>query len=236
MEHSTAFFHQLIDLIPVRILKEAHQIQNHLVTVAFVKPFCGIEQLIHALFPHKPAQIQEVGGFILGIGNIGIIHQIDARAGENRLLMGRGNLSAAENLSAFLVLEEDGTGFAAGKPIQNRYHSCDALGLERGAQTLHIDAVRDFQHPAGKTCVNVGLDGIGDDHIRLFPADQAEVETQKLPFAQQIDAPSVQRGFHHPAAQSLQVLLVSDEGGADDHLVLPEKFFHQLFAEPPEHI
>ena len=79
---------QLIDGFFVGILIEAHHIKGDLFAKLCLGGFRGSEKLIHALFLHDPAHKQEVAHAVILHGDIGILVQIDASAGEHFHLLG----------------------------------------------------------------------------------------------------------------------------------------------------
>ena len=63
--------------------------------------------------------------------------------------------------------------------------------MKRRAESGDVRCVRDTGQATGETAVHIGLDGVGDDQIRLNLPQQPAVLTKQLPIRQRIDAAAV---------------------------------------------
>ena len=133
---------------------------------------------------------------IFRVRHVRISIEIDTRAGENGFLFGGNNLPLAEFCCICLIFKENGFGLAKRQFIEN----CDKLGksfsLECGAQPLNIGTVGDTCHSAGDAAVDIWLNGIGDNHIRLLILQQLSVCRKKLPICLGVNAPAVNICFN----------------------------------------
>ena len=168
---------KLLHLVLISILIEAHQVQNEGHTQA-MKPPGGGKQLVHALLTHDPPQVQKAQRFIFGVRRKRIFVKINTSAGQHRYAGRSHDPPLHKRLCIGIIFKQ-----YMPRPLQRDFiqHRCQhgkALLLKRRAQPLDIGAVRHPCHAAGKTAVNIGLDGIGDHQIRLLPAQQLPVKSQ----------------------------------------------------------
>ena len=79
---------QLIDSFLVGILVETHHIKGDLFAKLRLDGFRGSKELVHTLFLHDSPYKQETAHAVILHGDIGILVQIDASAGEHLHLSG----------------------------------------------------------------------------------------------------------------------------------------------------
>ena len=117
------------------------------------------------------------------------------------------------------VFKENGFCLAECQLIQQRDKLCQTLFLKCAPQTLHIGTIGNCSHSTCKTAVDVGLDGVGDDHIRLFGFQKCAIALKQLKVRTGIDATPVDRCFDAANAQCLKIVLVADKRHAQNDLV-----------------
>ena len=108
----------------------------------------------------------------------------------------------------------------------------NAAALERGAQPLHIDTVGDAEPAAGVATVNIGLNGIGDDHVRMFVRDDPDIGTIQFRIPDRIHPPPFQRRVDHLAAHGPEIVDMLAKGNADDYP--PAPFLQRRDQLPPK--
>ena len=236
MEVDDTVSNQLIDGLFVGILVEAHHIKCDLFAKLRLDGFRGGEKLVHALFLHDPAHKQEAAHAVILHGDIGILVQIDASAGENLHLLGGDDVFMQEELSVLLVLKEHRSGLPQGAAIHHGHHARQHRFFKRRAEALHIGDIGNALGFAGAAHVDVGLDGIGDDQIRLDLVQHLAVGFQQLHVFEGIDAAAVDLCIDAAKSHSLQIVLVANERRAENDLMLLHQRLHQLLAEAVEHI
>ena len=90
-----------------------------------------------------------------------------------------------------LILEEHRFCLAQSAAIHHRHHRRQHRLFKRRAQSLHVGDVWDTLGLAGCAHIDIGLDGIGNDHVRLKLVQHLPVRLQQLHILEGVDAAAV---------------------------------------------
>ena len=227
---------QLIHLLFVGVFIKAHHIEGDLLTKFRFQRSGRREKLVHALFLHNAPHKQEAAHAVIPHGNAGILVQIDARTGKHTYLPVGDDLFVQEKLGVLLILEEHRFCLAQCAAIHHRHHRRQHQLFKRRAQPLHVGDVWDTLGLAGCAHIDIGLDGIGNDHVRLKLVQHLPVRLQQLHILEGVDAAAVNIRLDAAQPHGLQIVLMPHKGRAENDLVLLHQRLHQLLAEAVEHI
>ena len=193
-------------------------------------------RMIRALFFHYPGNEHELRLLPFRIIQGRKTLQIHTGAGQHTVFL-RSDLPVPEELPVLLILEEHSLHLAESHLVQ---HNGDFLNqaavFHGGAQAGNIGNIGNTHQCCRHTAVNIGLDGIGQNDIRLHFLQQSDVVRQKLQFLHRIHTVAGNGNVPIFAAQCLQILDPLAIGRGNDHLVAirPEPF-HQFQAEIIDH-
>ena len=236
MKTHDAIGNQLIHLLFVGVLIKAHHIEGDLLAEFCFQRSGRREKLVHAFFLHNAPHKQEAAHAVIPHGNAGILVQIDARTGQHPYLPVGDDLFIQKELRVLLILEKRRLCLAQSAAIHHRHHRRQHRLFKRRAQPLHVGDVRDAFGLAGCAHIDIGLDGIGNDHVRLKLVQHLPVRLQQLHILEGVDAAAVNIRLDAAQPHGLQIVLMPHKGRAENDLVLLHQRLHQLLAEAVEHI
>lgn len=116
------------------------------------------------------------------------------------------------------------------------YERCKKSVAERRAEPLDIDEIGNSRLCGGDPAVDIRLDGICNDRVGLFRADDPAVFPEKGIILCRVCPSAVNLCLYQPAAYPGQLFFASDKRGGDDNLAARKKLGNKLPAELPEHI
>lgn len=139
-------------------------------------------------------------------------------------------------LSVLLVLKEHRFGLLQSAAVHHGHHARQHRLFKGCAKPLYVGDIWNTFGLTGAAHVDIGLYGIGDDQIRLYIIQHLPVGFQQLHILEGVDAAAVNLRVDATQPHSLQVVLMSHKGGAENDLMLLHQCLHQLLAKAVEHI
>lgn len=106
-----------------------------------------------------------------------------------------------------------------------------AAVFDRAAETSDVDGIGNMQRPAGKTAVDVWLDGVGQHQIRAKPLQDRAVLPQELCIARRVHAAPVDGQLDHTVSQRLQFIPPVIAGHCNGDLRVLLECSDQVFAK-----
>ena len=171
-----------------------------------------------------------------GIGLVRKKVRVDAGSVQNNWLALRQDLPADKFLRIACVLEEHSFCPLDRHAVEESGDGSDRLSLKGCPQALNVYAAGDPHHAAKPGTVDVGLDGVGDDHIGSFFPKQLSVEEQKFEILERIKPPSIDGGLNAAKTGMLEVCFMPNKGHADDDFPLLLQFLQKGQPKLPKHI
>ena len=174
----------------------------HVVAKFLLHSLCGGEQLVHTLFVHNATHKEKPYRPLLRVSLIWIIRQIDSCTAEHRVAPLRHNTGRNERITVFRVLEEHDRCILQRRAVKRQHKFSEPAAVFNGtAKAGNVHGIGDARHPAGQTAVDVGLDGVSQDQIRLNFSQHGAILAEQLAIAQRIHPTAIDGCMNETAAK-----------------------------------